>query len=387
MSEPVDDLDDGRVFAVVAGGGTAGHVLPALAVAEALVARGRRPEAIHYVGARRGVETSMLPETPFPHTFLDVDGLQRSFSRSDLRRNAAFLPKMIGSTRRAAALLRRVRPRVVVSVGGYGSMPPVFAARALGIPIVVVSYDRTPGRASRLTARWAAANAVAFEGSSLPNATVTGAPVRQRILDVDRGAGRMSGRDAIGLPHDRFVVAVMGGSLGSGALNAAVSDYVAGRPDDAGLAVRHIAGERFVDAVRAGSVASVDDSTGVVHDVVGFEADMPSVYAAADLLVGRGGASTVHEVATTGTPAILVPWSGAADGHQRANVSWLTDVGAAVLVDEDDLGHLGDEIERLRRDHEARHRLAAAASKRGSVHRSGELAALIERVAVASDVS
>ena len=111
---------------------------------------------------------------------------------------------------------------------------------------------------------------------------------------------------------------------------------------------------------------------------------MPSVYAAADLLIGRGGASTVHEVAVTGTPAILVPWPNAADDHQTDNVGWLTDSDAAVLLAESELGCLGDEIERLRRDGAVRKQLSDAASARGDVHRSGALAALIERVALTS---
>ncbi|MEP4650944.1 MAG: glycosyltransferase, partial [Ilumatobacter sp.] len=294
-------------FAVVTGGGTAGHVLPALAVAGALVAAGHPPEEIHYVGCTRGIETRLLPDTPHPHTFFDVVGFQRSLSR----RNLGFVPKMLRARRSAIALLRELRPKVVVSVGGYASMPAVFAARALDIPIVVVSYDRTPGRASRLSARTAAACAVAFENSPLPRATVTGAPVRQEVLTIDRTGDRAASRLRLGVPDERFLVAVMGGSLGSGVLNAAVADYVQTHRDDVGLAVRQVAGERFVDGIDVAQHPSGDASAGIVHQVVGYESDMPAVYAAADLLIGRGGASTVHEVAVTGIPAILVPWAGA----------------------------------------------------------------------------
>ncbi|NQY57124.1 MAG: glycosyltransferase [Ilumatobacteraceae bacterium] len=369
-------------FAVVAGGGTAGHVLPALAVAEALVAHGRAPGEIHYVGARRGVETEMLPDTPFAHTFFDVDGLQRSLRGDGLRRNLAFGPKMARSVRDATALLRTLRPSVVVSVGGYASLPPVFAARRLQIPVVVVSYDRTPGRASRLAARWAAASAVAFDGSPLPRATVTGAPVRQRILDVDRAADRHSARRALGIPDDRFVIGVMGGSLGSGVLNAAIRDFVDRRADDDRLAVRHVAGPRFAEQVSAGGEAT--DTRNVIHQVVGFENDMAAMYAAVDLLVGRGGASTVHEVAATGTPAVLVPWADAADDHQTDNVAWLAEVGGAVLVAEADVATVESEIDRLRNDDRAREAVGSAAAARGEVHRSGALPTLIERMAIAS---
>jgi len=366
----------GTVFAVVTGGGTAGHVLSALSVAEALVVSGHETTEIHYVGAVRGIETQLLPETPFEHTFLDVVGFQRKLSR----RNLAFVPKMWRSTWSAIALLRSLRPSVVVSVGGYASMPSVFAARRLRIPVVVVSFDRPPGLASRLSARSAAACAVAFEDTTLPNATVTGAPLRQAILAVDRTRDRSAARASLGLPDDRFVVAVMGGSQGSGVLNGVLATYLDDHRNDAALAVRQVAGERYVEQV----TEVVPAGDGVIHQVVGYEPDMPAVYAAADLLIGRGGASTVHETAVTGTPAILVPWPGAAEDHQTGNVRWLSDVGGAVLLDEAEIDRLGAEIERLRHDEAARRDLSATAMAQAEANRSGALAALIERVAVAS---
>lgn len=365
-------------FAVVTGGGTAGHVLPALAVADALVEAGHAPSELHYVGCERGIETRLLPETGYGHTFFDVVGFQRSLSR----RNLGFVPKMLSARRSAITLLRRLQPRVVVSVGGYASMPAVFAARKLDIPVVVVSYDLRPGRASQMAAKSAAACAVAFENSSLPRAEMTGAPVRQSILDVDRVGDRSTARRLLGIDDDRFLVAVMGGSLGSGVLNNAIARFVKEHRDDTSLAVRQVAGERFVDDVASAG----DGAKGIHHQVIGYEAEMPSVYAAADLLIGRGGASTVHEVAVTGVPAILVPWSGAADDHQRGNVEWISEVGGAVLLTEDAVadGRLGSEIERLRADETARAALAAAAHERGNVHRSGALAGLVERVALTS---
>lgn len=365
-------------FAVVTGGGTAGHVLPALAVADALVAAGHDPSELHYVGCERGIETELLPGTAYGHTFFDVVGFQRSLSR----RNLGFVPKMWTARRAAIRLLETLRPKVVVSVGGYASMPAVFAARKLGIPVVVVSYDRRPGRASSVAAKRAAACAVAFENSPLPRAEMTGAPVRQSILDVDRVADRAAARRTLGVDDDRFLIAVMGGSLGSGVLNDAIARIVEQHADDTTLAVRQVAGERFV-----GSIDSAGDgASGIHHQVVGYEPDMPAVYAAADLLIGRGGASTVHEVAVTGVPAVLVPWSGAADDHQRGNVEWLSEVGAAVLLTEDEVanGGLADEITRLRDEPAALAALSTAASERGKVHRSGALAHVIERVALTS---
>jgi UDP-N-acetylglucosamine:LPS N-acetylglucosamine transferase len=366
--------DDDRAFAVVAGGGTAGHVLPAIAIAEALVDSGHAQRDIHYFGAARGIETKLVPPTGFPHRFFDVVGLQRSLSRS----NIGFAPKMMRAVRAARRRMGEIRPHVVVSVGGYASLPATLAARSLRIPVVVVSYDRRPGRASLTAAKSAAACAVAFPDSRLPRAELTGAPVRRAVLAVDRVGGRHAARSALGIDDDRFLVAVTGGSLGSAAVNAAIAAYVETHLDDTGLAVRHVVGERFVD----GAGPARDGKDGIRYDVIGFDADLPITYAAADVLVGRGGASTVAEVAVTGIPAILVPWSGAAEDHQTQNVRWLADAGAAVLVPDEEATRLGEEIDALRRDPSGRVAMSTAARRLGDVHRSGALPALIERVAL-----
>jgi UDP-N-acetylglucosamine:LPS N-acetylglucosamine transferase len=362
-----------NTFAVITGGGSAGHVLPALAVAEELEQRGHPAHTLHYIGARRGIETRLLPDTPYPHTLLDVVGVQRSVSA----RNLAFLPKLVRATSAARRLLRALRPRVAVSVGGYASLPAVLAARRLGVPVVVVSFDRRPGRASALAARFAAASAVAFDGSPLPRAVVTGAPVRQAIRAVDRASDRDAARVALAVPPDRFLVAVTGGSQGSGALNAAVQTFATENVGDAGLAIHHVAGERFAPHLDA-----VDAPTGLLHRVVGFEPRMDLVYAAADLFVGRGGASTVAEVSVTGTPSILVPWAAAAEDHQTANVRWLADEGAAEYLPESQLNRLGPLIEQLRGDRSRLATLASRAFAAGAVNRRGALGALIEGVAL-----
>lgn len=364
----------GAPFAVVTGGGTSGHVLPALAVAEGLVARGHDPASIHYWGCTRGIETRLVPDTPFPARYFDVVGFQRSFSR----RNIGFVPKMFSARRDAIRAFELARPEVVVSVGGYASMPAVFGARHHGIPIVVVSYDLRPGRASQLAARKATACAVAFPDSPLPRATMTGAPVRQAILDVDRERDRASARAELGLPDDRFVVAVMGGSQGSGVLNDAVAAWLERAGDDTTLAIHHVVGDRFVDQ----APPARDGGDGVAYQSIGYEARMASVYAAADLLVGRGGASTVHEVAVTGIPAVLVPWSGAAEDHQTLNVRWLSDAGAAFHLPESEVeARLVDTVDQLRSDGPRRTELGRRAHDLGEVHRSGALAQLVEAVA------
>lgn len=368
---------------VLAGGGTSGHVLPALAVAESLIDLGVPRDHILYVGARRGIEARLVPEAGLRLETLDVSGLQRSFSPADIRRNLAFVPRLVTARRRARRLLRDFGAEVVVSVGGYASLPAVLAARSLGIPIVVVSYDRRPGRSSEISARWATRSAVAFPDSSLPRAVHTGAPVRRSIRRVDRSADRAAARERLGIASGDFFVAVVGGSLGSGALNDAVRALVGEFAGEAGVHVRHVAGERFVEGVRA-SMNSLLNAPGrrIGYDLVGYEPDMASVYAGADLLVARGGAGTVAEVAVTGVPAILVPWSGAADDHQTANVAWLADEGAAVLIEDASLpDSLVKIVSELRQDRARLHSLGEHAHRLGDLNRRGAVANLVLDVA------
>lgn len=360
-------------FAVITGGGTAGHVVPALAIVDGLVAAGHDLATLHYTGAQRGVEARLLPAHGVAHTLFDVIGLQRRLGRSTL----GFPVRLVRATRQAGRLLDRLRPQVVVSVGGYASLPTVLAARRRKIPLVVVSYDRRPGRSSQISARFATACAVAFADSALPRARHTGAPVRRDVLAVDRRADRATARVALGVPEDRFLVTVVGGSQGSGALNAAVSDLVTRWSGDSGVAIRHIVGTRFL----AEAMPARHDLNAMLYDVIGFDNHMAQVYAASDVVVGRGGASTVVELAVTGTPSLLVPWAQAADDHQRANVAWLVNAGAAETLDDSELGELGDRIDALRYDPIRRDAMAAAAYRAGEIHRGNRIVALIEEVA------
>lgn len=360
---------------IVTGGGTAGHVLPALAIMDRLAARGHDPGELHYVGTQQGIERRLLPPTGYDHTLLDVVGFQRSFSR----RNLAFVPKLLRSTWQARRLLRTVRPSAVVNVGGYASVPASFAARLQRVPIVVVSFDRRPGQASKLAARFAAASATAFAGSTLPRARHTGAPIRRELIEMDRVAEREAARDALGLPLDRFVVSVFGGSLGARAINHAIADLVERSATNTRLAIYHVVGDRWL----ADMSPAHTDPDGIMYRVIGYEERMRQVYAASDLLVVRAGASTVAEVAATGTPAIFVPWPGAAENHQLDNARTLTDIGAGVLVEESAMSgaRLLAEIERLDADPAALAAIAAAARAAGEIHRGDSLIDLIDEVA------
>lgn len=364
--------------AVIAGGGTSGHVIPALAIAEALVDDGIDMEQIVYFGALRGVETTLVPPTGLRHEFFDVVGVKREMSWVALKNNISFVPRMLRARRRAIAFFEEHRPRVVISVGGYASLPAVLAARRCGVPIVVVSYDRRPGRSSKWAARRAARCAVAFPNSELPRSEWTGAPVRRAIREIDRKTDRERSRRKWGIRDDTFLIGVIGGSLGSGILNEAVAAYAQAHRGDGTLAIHHVVGKRFYgDYARQGST----DSHGLDYRVVAYEDDMVTLLSSVDLLIGRGGAGTVAEVSTVGVPAILVPWSGAADDHQRENVRWLSDMGAAILLEESDItSHLSNMIDDLRVDPAALEEMSRRAREAGERHRSNGIARVIAGV-------
>jgi UDP-N-acetylglucosamine--N-acetylmuramyl-(pentapeptide) pyrophosphoryl-undecaprenol N-acetylglucosamine transferase len=365
--------------AVVTGGGTSGHVLPAVAIMDRMVAAGRAPASLHYVGTARGIETRLLPPTGYDHTFLDVVGLQRSLSR----RNLAFLPKLVRATWQARRLLGDLRPDVVVNVGGYASMPATLAAKLRKVPVVVVSYDLRPGLASKVSARFAAAVAAAFAASPLPGARPTGAPIRPEIIDVDRARDRAAARRALDIPDDRFVITVFGGSLGAKAINDAVTGLAtrwSGRPD---VYLHHVVGERWVSDVAAQVPPHDGVAAGIMYRVIGYEDRMPQLYAASDLMITRAGASTIAELAATGTPAIVVPWPGAAENHQVDNARTLSDQGAAILLEQDVLGvdRLEAEITDLMTHPDRLAAIGSAAFTEGARHRGTSLIELIEEVA------
>lgn len=367
------------MYAVVTGGGTSGHVMPAVAIIELLIEAGHSPNEIGYVGARRGIETRLMRDSAVVTEFLPMSGLQRSLSWRNLALNLVLPVRLLRSRVLARALIRKWKPRVVVSVGGYASEPMSAAARAAGVPLVCVSYDRIPGLATRRQARHATACAVAFSETDLPHAIVTGAPVRSEIRHLDVSNRRDAARRTLGVPIDATVVTVMGGSLGSGVLNASVPGILQQCADVGNVAVFHICGERFVTDTIAGDVPR-----GIAAYVrTGYESRIADVYAATDLLVARAGASTIAEIATVGVASILVPWVGAADDHQRLNAEWLSRDSAAELVTEDSCasGDLAVLVRQLVTDSSRRHALATAAREKGERHRGSSLLTVIANAA------
>jgi UDP-N-acetylglucosamine--N-acetylmuramyl-(pentapeptide) pyrophosphoryl-undecaprenol N-acetylglucosamine transferase len=366
-------------FAVIAGGGTSGHVLPALAIAELLGEAGHSRDSIHLVGSDRGTEVQLFANSGHDYTLFRVSGLQRSLKPRQLARTAAMVPQIILATRSAKKLLRQLQPRVVVSVGGYASIPATRAARALNVPIVTCSYDRRPGLATVVQSLSAKASAVAYLPSSLRRAKLTGAPVRASLRHLDRTTRRDAARSNLQIPLDRQVVVMIGGSLGSAVLNSALEGALKiwSLRDD--LAVLHITGARYLEEQEP----TLPQGSEVWYKRIAYCENMADVYAAADLVVARSGASTVAEIATVGIAAILVPWKDSAENHQHTNAQWLTSQGGAVMLNETDLSSesLRAAVDSLMQHPETLLAVSAQARKLGEVHRNCSIATVIEEAA------
>jgi len=336
----------GERYALVAGGGTAGHLQPALAIAEALVEAGHDRGSIEFVGSTRGQDRATLEGRGFPFTLLPGRGIVRSLRPRDVAADIGAVAGLALAAVRGFGVVTRARPRVVVSVGGYASLAASMAAVVRGVPLVLVNVDAVAGSANRLLGRFARASAVGWEGSSLPRAVVTGTPVRPEIAAMRRDAGsRQAARRRLGLPTDRLTVAAFGGSLGADRINRAVFDLSDRWKDRQDRSIYHIVGRRewgrgagtgpAGTAGRAGpgSRGSADpDPAGLALVRVPYRDGMEDVYAAADVMVCRAGAMTVAELAVAGVPAILVPLPGAPGDHQTANARVLERAGAALIL-------------------------------------------------------
>ena len=307
---------------VVAGGGTAGHVLPGIAIARALQGRGC---TVHYVGSERGLEARLVPPTGIPLTLLPGRGIARKLT-------AANIGTVVGLVRalwRALVHVRRLRPAVVVGVGGYASAPCTVAAVLWRVPIVVAEQNTVPGAANRLAARFARASAVSFPGTPLPRAVVTGNPVRPEVLAVDRATDGPAAKAALGVPDGRLLVLVAGGSLGALSINRAVLELADRWRDRDDVAIRHVVGDRDWPAV--------GDRSRPGYEQVRYEDDMPRALAAADVGVFRAGSSMCFEIAAVGLPAVLVPSPHVTGDHQAGNARALAGAGAAVVVPDAEL--------------------------------------------------
>jgi UDP-N-acetylglucosamine--N-acetylmuramyl-(pentapeptide) pyrophosphoryl-undecaprenol N-acetylglucosamine transferase len=341
-------MEVGPRAVVLAGGGTGGHIFPALALAEAI--RRRDPETrVSFMGTERGLEARLVPSAGVA---LDLVPAAQIAGRSPARKLLGGLVLLRGVLR-ARALLRARGAELVIGVGGYASVPAVAAAALARIPVALLEPNARPGRANRALARFARAIFVQFEDAraAFPAARVEalGYPVRE----IPKRAGSPAESGGVRL-------LVLGGSQGARSLNAALCALLP-RPELEGVSIAHQTGAADLEAVRAAYATA-----GVEAEVAAFFDDVPERLARADLLIARAGAATAAELCAAGVAAILVPYPHAADDHQLANARELERAGACRVVEDRELAtRLEPELRALLGDAHARARLAAGAAARG----------------------
>lgn len=306
---------------LIAGGGTGGHIFPALAVARELVAR--HGSEILFVGTERGLETRLVPQAGFPLHLIRVGPLNNVSFATRLR-TLADIPASLFACRR---LIREYKPGVVLGIGGYASGPGVAAALFSGTPTMLFEPNAMPGLANRLVGKRVQAAAVNFPAATrwFRNAEVTGIPVRPGFFGLEAPP-------ADAPPH----LLVFGGSQGARLFNQTMPKIVAALLEAVpGLTILHQCGAKHVEPTQAAFKASGADPRR--WQVSAFLDDMPARFAKAHLVMSRSGASTVAELAAASKPSLLVPFAAAADDHQRRNAEEMAKAGASVMLVESDL--------------------------------------------------
>jgi UDP-N-acetylglucosamine--N-acetylmuramyl-(pentapeptide) pyrophosphoryl-undecaprenol N-acetylglucosamine transferase len=348
--------------AILAGGGTGGHVIPALAIANQL--KKSYDAEVLFIGTARGIENRLVPAAGFPLRLVRVGAL-KNVSLVTRVKTAFDLPRAVWD---AGRMLNEFAPDVVIGVGGYASGPAMLAAVMKHIPTLAFEPNVVPGFANRVVARFVSAAAVHFEETAkyFRHGEVTGVPVRQAFFEI---APKRSGVPTL---------LVFGGSQGAHAINGAmIRSLPELRRQAPGIRIIHQTGERdYNDALAAYR------EWGEVAEVFKFIEDMPAAFARADLVVCRSGASTVAEIAAAGKPAVFVPFPRAADDHQRVNAEALERAGAAVLVEESKLEGvwLAETVAALLGDPRRLQRMSDAARGRAHPNAARDIAAMAAKI-------
>jgi len=356
---------------MIAGGGTGGHIYPAIAIAREYVSRDPARRVI-FVGTQKGLEKTIVPKAGFPLEFINVGGLKGK-GGLDLLRNVARLPLGFIDAWR---VIGRHRPNVVLGVGGYSSGPVLAAAKLRGVPTIIHEANAFPGLANRVLARAATAVAVAFREAlprmKRPDGLVTGNPIRKEFFDLG-AAGRAPRTDG------RQRLLIFGGSQGSRVLNDAMTGallFLARLKDT--LDIVHQTGPNELEKVRA----AYQQSAFAGARVVPYLDPMADEIAAADLVVSRAGAMTIGELAAAGRAAVLVPFAAATNNHQELNARVVEKAGGAVVITEAELSpeRLAGVIAEIAGDPERATRMGAAARTLATPQATQNIVDLIETI-------
>lgn len=314
---------------IISGGGTGGHIFPALAIANALKKEVSRVEIL-FVGAEGRMEMEKVPAAGYEIIGLDIQGIQRSLSLANL----AVPFKLINSVRKSISILTDFKPHVAVGVGGYASGPLLLACALRGIPYLIQEQNSYAGITNKWLGKWAKKVCVAYPGMDRffapEKISITGNPVRQDILDIDRK--HENGIELFGLDQTKKTVLVMGGSLGALTINKTIESLL---PEFAERGIQLVwqTGRGYFN--RAKEAVKPYEGNGI--RAVEFIQRMDYAYALADIIVSRAGASSISELCIVGKPAILIPSPNVTEDHQTQNAIALVSKDAAVMVADGDV--------------------------------------------------
>jgi UDP-N-acetylglucosamine--N-acetylmuramyl-(pentapeptide) pyrophosphoryl-undecaprenol N-acetylglucosamine transferase len=348
--------------AILAGGGTGGHVIPALAIAQQL--QKQYNAEVLFIGTPRGIENRLVPAAGFPLRLVQVGALKNVSLMTRLR-TFSDLPRSVWES---WCIFREFRPDVVIGVGGYASGPGMLAAVLMRIPTLVFEPNFVPGFANRVVARFVSAAAVHFEetGHCFRHCEITGVPVREAFFQISGGPATPT-------------LLVFGGSQGAHSINQVLMESAAAMlMRTPGLRIIHQTGERDFGDVQA-AYAKLDKAA----EAHRFIEDMPAAFAKASLLICRSGASTVAEVTAAGKPAVFVPFPRAADDHQKRNAEALERAGAAVVLEEQKLNRetLVEAVTSLLADTSRLRNMGEAAGKLSHPNAARDIAAMAAKLA------
>ena len=318
-------------------GGTAGHVNPAIALAQLM--REKDPETeFLFVGAERGLEKDLIPKAGYDFRTVHISSFHRSFKPREIRHNLVSVGNLLRAPGEARAILRQFRPDVVIGTGGYASFPMVKAAAKAGIPTAVHESNMVPGLTTEMLEPFAGRILVGFEACCQhyrhpEKVVVTGTPVRQDFFDLSKAEAKAK----LGVDDGRPLIVSFWGSLGASAMNARTAELLALEAKNEPFHHIHGAGKAgYPGFLRSLSEKGVDLDAHPALQVREYIYDMALVMRAADLVVSRAGASTLSELTALGVPAVLVPSPNVTNDHQTKNARALEEAGAAVLLPEKD---------------------------------------------------
>ncbi|AIQ64962.1 UDP-diphospho-muramoylpentapeptide beta-N-acetylglucosaminyltransferase [Paenibacillus stellifer] len=363
---------------VLSGGGTGGHIYPAVAVARQLEAE-EEPSAFLYIGGTRGLESKLVPQENLPFRAIDITGFRRSLSLDNVKTVMRFLK----GVRESKKMLKEFKPDVVVGTGGYVCGPVVYAASKLGIPTLIHEQNAIPGLTNKFLSRYASTVAVSFEGteSAFPGGKrviYTGNP---RATTVS-AANPKRGYASLGIPENSTVVLVVGGSRGAKAINEAMIGMAPLTKKEPNVHYVYVTGEPYFEDTRKQLREKLGSLPNWLH-VVPYIHNMPEVLACTSLIVNRAGASFLAEITALGIPSVLIPSPNVTNNHQEANARQLEKAGASVVILEKDLTgeSLYRSVSSITSNGELRRSMSEASRKLGKRDSAGVIVHELRRLA------